>query len=134
MMRSPRNLECERTEAHVPSFRPCLGYLPKQPQAQFLGLYRLLPKSTLPRVDLLVCTALSRVAKGSFRGETWCGFSGWVSTCRHMKPLTLQDGVGNDRGPPFVLFSGLLQIPVAIILLSKHELLTRSEEHLIPVL
>ena len=51
-----------------------------------------------------------------------------------MKPLALQDGVGNDRGPPFVLFSELLQIPVAIILLPKHELLTRSEERLVPVL
>ena len=66
MMMSPRNLKGISSEAHILFFRPYSGYLPKRLQAQFLSLYWLLPKFTLPGVDLLVCIALGpKVVKGS---------------------------------------------------------------------
>ena len=63
MMMNPRNLKGISSEAHIPSLDHAWGTFPNISK---LSLYRLLPKFTLPGVDLLVCTALSpKVVKGS---------------------------------------------------------------------
>jgi hypothetical protein len=102
---SPGNLEDVPTTVTGPPLDQVWGPT-RNPLICFQGLSSPLLRSTLPRVDLLVCTALG-VAKGSSVGK-------------HRVDLQaggLQAGMQCTRGPPIVLFLCSLAVSVAVMLL-----------------